>query len=259
MKDLPVKLKIGRARTHLEELETEVKKYFQTTPFQAETSEDPETGDLVTRLKIISQPPVEWGVIIGDIIHNLRSALDLLVSALLLANGKTPNKSCGFPVYSGKDEFMKDGVKRVKGLSAEALELIMTIKPYKEENLRLWQLHQLNILDKHQLIIPVASAYKNVVLDFAAGLRQLGGFEEIPPMPLALEPVGKPFPLVAGAELFRINKAARDGSDMKPQFTFELVFGEGEIIEGEKLLPTLREFVAIVENILEQAKPFLVV
>jgi hypothetical protein len=38
----------------------------------------------------------EWALILGDAIHNARSALDLLVTQLLALNGRQPNQRNGF-------------------------------------------------------------------------------------------------------------------------------------------------------------------
>jgi hypothetical protein len=55
------------------------------------TEHDPKTGEIVVYGEARREPPTaEWGVIIGDIVHTLRSALDHLVWQLTLAEGHVP-------------------------------------------------------------------------------------------------------------------------------------------------------------------------
>jgi hypothetical protein len=59
--------------------------------YEFDPLDDLETGQIVIYGEGIREPPVEeWGVIIGDVVHNLRSALDHLVWQLTLANGNIP-------------------------------------------------------------------------------------------------------------------------------------------------------------------------
>lgn len=44
-------------------------------------------------------PAEEWGLILGDLLHNARSALDTLVCQLAILNGKRPHRRKGFPIY----------------------------------------------------------------------------------------------------------------------------------------------------------------
>jgi hypothetical protein len=75
-----------------------------------ETKDDWQTGEVIIYAETLTKVPVdEWGAIIGDVVHNLRSALDHLVWQLTLANGNTPppnpvpRDSCwrkiGFPIW----------------------------------------------------------------------------------------------------------------------------------------------------------------
>lgn len=78
---------------------------------------------------------------------------------------------------------------------------------------------------------------------------------EIPSLPIALNPADKQWPLNDGAEIYRVMDAARSSHrDEDVQFTFGIAFGEGEVVQGEPLIPTLHQLVNSVE---ETTKPFL--
>lgn len=101
---------------------------------------------------------VDIGVIVGagDVIHNLRSALDHL--AWELAKWKTgePIKplNCCFPIGRDIDNYksIKAG-GAVAGMSPEAKKAIDDLRPYKSGAEALWMIHYLDIIDKHRHLL----------------------------------------------------------------------------------------------------------
>ena len=136
---------------------------------------DPKTGEYAYRVRVGRAPDPEWGVFIGEIAHNLRSALDGLVHQLVLDNGETPTIRNQFPVFlvgrtirkqkSGGGpipHFEGDGRTMLKGVSKEHQAKIERLQPYKRANQHgladfgkdnyLYLLKELNNADKHRLI-----------------------------------------------------------------------------------------------------------
>jgi hypothetical protein len=99
------KLKVERAKEHFQQLEAEIKTFNAGNPYRIVVEEDSQSGDQLYRVKVNKQPPTRWSTIIGDVVHNLRSALDLLVNEAVRANGKTPNRYTGFPIYQNGNDF----------------------------------------------------------------------------------------------------------------------------------------------------------
>src|SRR4029077_7701458 len=87
-----VNLKIERAKLHLGNLESEIKQFLARKPFQIITEDEPATGDLVYKIQIAEPIPMALSTIIGDIIHNLRSALDHLAWHLVVINNGAPTR-----------------------------------------------------------------------------------------------------------------------------------------------------------------------
>jgi hypothetical protein len=88
---------MGRARKHLEELHALIQEFMQGDPERtdsiggADLHIDNIKGKLTCDARIPDAPPVhKWGLVVGDVLHNLRSALDHLAWQLVLANGKSP-------------------------------------------------------------------------------------------------------------------------------------------------------------------------
>lgn len=50
---------------------------------------DVETWEWIERFQVREPPPLRWGVMLGDSVHNLRSALDHLIYQLTLLDGGT--------------------------------------------------------------------------------------------------------------------------------------------------------------------------
>jgi hypothetical protein len=245
--------KIERAKEHLRDLESEVRRFFEANPYQVVVSEQPATGDLVYRVHVVAPPPLRLSTIIGDIIHNLRASLDHLVWQLVRANGGTPNKQTEFLISESLSDFEANAPRRLKGVSAAALQLIKEMKPYKGGDDLLSRLHQLDIIDKHKLLIPIGSAHRNVIIDFGRMLPN-----STISMPVALRPADRQYPLEDGAEVYRVMKAARTAhSDDSVQFTFELSFGEGGIVQDQPVVETLQQLIDHVEWLMQPFRSLL--
>jgi len=111
------------------------------------------------RLRVADDVPSKVSVIFGDVVHNLRSALDDLAWQLSLACGGEPNRSTAFPVF---DEIPADLgaeiARRVPSASAEIVDTIRGLEPYRGgKGTKVWQIHQLNIIDKHRLLVKVGT------------------------------------------------------------------------------------------------------
>lgn len=92
------------------------------------------------------------GAIVGDIVHNLRAALDLTACEMVRAAGES-DKDVYFPSSRTADELNK----AISGghfhrAGPAAIELLRSVEPYKNGPLR--TLHDLDIHDKHRALIP---------------------------------------------------------------------------------------------------------
>ena len=99
--------------------------------------------------------PVEWSVEFGEILYNLRSALDHLVSQLLLDNGQEPSRQNAYPIVH--DEYKWSSNKdRLKGVTPRVETIIERLQPYTGgiylpfDVSTFWTLHTLCNIDKHQ-------------------------------------------------------------------------------------------------------------
>lgn len=110
-----------------------------------------------------SSPPLleHWALLVGDCVHNLRSALDNLVYGLARLKADPPSDPRGihFPIFTSKEAFEKSGSVKstLTQLPDHAAELVTAWQPFHRENSdhiaadALNLLHHLSNQDKHRL------------------------------------------------------------------------------------------------------------
>jgi hypothetical protein len=251
------KTKFERAKEHFDQLHAEMAAFHKRDPYLVIGQDDPATGDKVFRVTVIEEPPPRFAAMVGDTVHNLRSALDLLAWQLVEAGGGTPGDTTMFPIRKSKKAFETAGLAQVEGASEEAIRILKELKPYKGENDALWRLNRLDANDKHRLLVVLGSAYQSVIISMKDFL--LPDMEMDDPVPeLHLKPADRLFPLVDGAEVFRIAQAARGTPmDENPKFAFHIAISDGEVVHGEPLIPVLNDLGNAVKATLDLFVPLL--
>lgn len=103
-----VRAKLRRAEEHQRNLETEfdswAKKQSDVLGFNIRR----DGPWYVIAVKPMPQPDIRFCCIAGDIVHNLRSALDHLVWQLVLRDGQEPSDRNQFPIYTSKEKFLNE-------------------------------------------------------------------------------------------------------------------------------------------------------
>lgn len=126
-------VKLNRATEHLNALNREVQEHFATEPYRTPVTEEGD-GWYVARMEILEDPPVRWGAIVGDVAHNLRSALDHAVWELARRKlGREPTteeaRDIRFPVAKTERAFKAAPVLRY--LSGDAVTALKRLQPYR--------------------------------------------------------------------------------------------------------------------------------
>lgn len=176
---------------------------------------------------------------------------------MLVGTGKPgPFFHVYFPIFDSAPEYKAGKTRQIKGMRQEAIDAIDGIKPYKGGNDTLWQLHSLNRIDKHRLILTAGSAFESV--DIGAELtRGMGesARELFATLDLAIRPADNLFPLKAGHRLY---VGGPDHEiDKNKRFTFEVALNEAGIVEGEPVLKVAKDMLDVVENLVPTFEPLL--
>lgn len=157
------RLKLDRARKHLQELTGAAGSYIMDRPvaivveqFPGMENHVPAANAWVARFR--RPVPKTIAPIIGDVVHNLRAALDLMASDLVRLNGKNPHKVY-FP-FSDTPDLLPERIKKCRfdRAGAEAVSLLKSMKPYKGGNMILRAIHDMDVADKHQALLPTVGA-----------------------------------------------------------------------------------------------------
>lgn len=258
-------VKVERAKEHLHNLEVEVRSFFNTNPYVVGAKHDPQTRKLIYYLVSVREMPITIAAIAGDVLQNLRSALDHLAYQLVLVGSGTtvPLTHVYFPIADDAAKYKTEQPRKVKGMRPVAIKAIDAVKPYKGGNDMLWRLHKLNNIDKHRLVITVGSAFQsvNVGHNMQRTMQRLmreawpDDSSIVPVLDLYIRPADRMFPLKAGDELYIDAPEAEVNEKM--QFVFDVAFGEPQIVEGEPLIETLRQMIDLVNNVVLSFKPLL--
>lgn len=150
------RLKLKRADHLVRKIDTIITDYIASEPITI--TEWIEDEYLRFEYTVHSEPTDLLGPMIGDTIHNLRSALDIMACVLVRLN-KKPTKNVYFPFANSSLE-LDDQIKRrnFNRASDEIVGLLKEINPTKDGNPTLRAIHDLDIQDKHTGLIP-ANAY----------------------------------------------------------------------------------------------------
>src|SRR3954451_21297945 len=82
-----IKEKLRRAELHRRDFDRRVNRFLETQSYQIVREDDTKTGKTSWRVKVLNSPPlVRWGGLAGEILYDLRSALDQLANALAIAH-----------------------------------------------------------------------------------------------------------------------------------------------------------------------------
>ena len=164
-------LKLQRAAAHLTMLDEKIDDWLDGA-YHYFSELDPQSGKKDIRVKVLNPPPAAVRLLIGECLHNFRSALANLAYELAVEHqrGPLPDRyfeTSEFPIFKHPMK-PKDRRKKIGCIHPRAQVIIRKLQPYQHRVKywldSLWQLHQLNNVDKHRLpnvieFATVAGAY----------------------------------------------------------------------------------------------------
>jgi hypothetical protein len=184
------RLKVDRANKHIEDIDRSVRNLSDPDAHVVTTDVDPHTGQKFIHYDIPQDIPTNLALMIGDAVHNLRTALDYAwLQTLERVVPSAVSDFAQFPIYSSlKDLETALKTRKIDTASPRLYELIIShIKPYGGGDHSLWSIHKLDIFDKQRLLIPVVAyagadgieihdAAGNVCSSGTWGVRHAGRF-----------------------------------------------------------------------------------
>jgi hypothetical protein len=239
-----VQVKVKRAEKHLRDLAAEILTLTHTTILRT----DPDTGVAPHPMVLLhpnnfqTVPTMSFDTVTmaGDVIHNVRAALDHLARQLVTVgfdcSGSIPLtdpelRQIEFPIAETFRKYESGKTAKTKGMLPEAIQAIDALKPYKGGNDALWRIHELDNIDKHRNLFTVAP-------DFLFTADWLPGAYL----------VKEENPLFSGIET---------QVEQSIQLEIEEAIRQAQITKTNALLPNLHQLVDFVANLVVAFEPLL--
>src|ERR1035438_5207448 len=254
-----VDLKVKWANDHFFDFQKFLRAWAKSDACRIAIEHDRETRDVLYRLSQEFFVPREFALLAGDILQNLRSALDYLVCALVRANhGRVTNKTC-FPIIGRIPATPEeDGAfaRKIEGMTDKAKDLIRGCKPYRGGDEVLWRLHELNRREKHRLLFTVGGYLSNwsITQHIQATNMPLHRMERLGRAYASDEWWSEmrelSFPLKAGDILLRDPPDTKVNENL--EIEIQIAINEKGVCEGEPLLSVLFESFDRVNRVVEK-------
>lgn len=194
-------LKFMRARQLVSELTSRIDTHAHLLPrlLDARLSDDRLSVTFLAR-RGIEAPVEEWSLLVGDALHNYRSALDALTWELAHLDGHEPTEAMArriyFPIYTDEADFNKAARTSLATIPKDLLARLWAVQPFHAEPVEdgiAVVLHDLDIADKHRGLLrmtvrPIdASVLTHRLLDDEGSGIDQHHFELIDPPPEDIE------------------------------------------------------------------------
>lgn len=231
-----VRVKIERAKNHLADLESDLRKFRPKRLNIIGSNRDPQSG-AVSNFHI-DLPVMSFNALAaaGDIVHNLRSSFDHLAHQLVIVgSGKEPSRRVEFPIAKDAATYEAEKSRKVDGMQDLAVKHIDNLKPYKGGNQFLWRIHELDNIDKHRTLFTVAKDYL-LADDW---------------MPA----IGTPYWLKTGDPHFAGVYDPEVEKDT--QLEIEEAFSKAKITQSDALLPSMQDLISFTEETIFSFRPLL--
>jgi hypothetical protein len=266
--------KVKRAEDQLRALQEDSERFFRQNPNIVDRGKfNKRAGNYpIIVTKCPCELPEQWSVLIGEIAHDLRSALDILAWKLACLNKTDPYDLTAFPIYlighsnrRGRNNRVvrqfwhkAHGLRLLQSIHSRYWGKIESFQPYKRGNKGrknlLFLLHELNNTDKHRLIpILFASVSSHQVTGFFGGgsrikigvpIRPNAKIGWINPLPFAV-PV-----LYGDGAHFEIRM--QEETKVKFDVSSSLMFGDGcSAVKNMPIVRTLYDIINEVSRIIE--------
>lgn len=165
-----IRHKLDRADEQYDTMAAAVLGFVVERPIEFKTGIHQERRQITLFADVKKTCPEIWGVLIGEFVHNLRSALDHLVWELVIhATGDPPtSKKTQFPIFQTPEGYESRSEPYIRGVSSAAEAMIRATQPFnalEPAKNPLWMLHELSNFDKHRTLHVTAMAFQVAELE----------------------------------------------------------------------------------------------
>lgn len=135
--------KLRWAREHVSTLFTQITAFEVAKAHSISVEIEPDAGEYVFYVHDLAEPDPDWGLIIGDCLHNARTALDyLMVRIVARLTGEKPRdiSTVQFPVETDPAVFASkvSGLRKQNPVFSGYLTRMEELQPYNQGNPSIW-------------------------------------------------------------------------------------------------------------------------
>jgi hypothetical protein len=253
--------KLDRSHETLMAVAAEIAHFFEeeAKPWRIDLRSEEGGLRFVWRAHEVRPPPARFSVMAGEIVHGLRSSLDHMVCAMVLARGNTIGAWHKFPVHYDSAKFFEAVKSRaLDGISAPARSWIESLQPFADlqRNAIVGALHDYDVINKHRLL-PLAQsvlAFDNVALHLEGQDPTVAEGEEVTlASTIEVRPMRRLTP--EGEDILSL-ALGRVHLNLRPeaQFAHFLAFEKIGLFEMQPMLPTLAAALDHVRAIITEAE-----
>jgi hypothetical protein len=222
--------------------------FVASDAYRADVEQGSQTGCYRAWIEAKAPPPLSLSVIVGEIAHDLRSALDHLVyrqaiEHVGLSKAKRKAHKITFPICDTPAAFGE--AKALRYISEDTRALVEQYQPYERGDGYLAMVHWFNRLDKHRAIHP-ASAFAEPV-DIAQ-ILEWNPAAELLDQRICLKP-GERLEGRADIVWLRFASGADPDVKMKGKPPLAISFGDAPPgLRGVPIAPTVQEVQRVIRD-----------
>lgn len=255
-----VRAKIERAKKHIRDLEAEIDAGFsrQKNLEGFRVKDDSDTGEKVYEVRLQNVGGGHLALVLGDAVHNLRSALDHLAYRLVISNGQTPTRNTSYPICEKPAGYKSKATERkIEGIDTSLFPLIEATQPYNAGYDGLGFLGELDNFDKHRMLI-VSMTQTGPLLGMTVGgtasmpeRRTAEGQLVVLNLPI------KTMPFKNGEEYCRIRPGDLSNHDRSFVLSVQVAFSEPASLQRRTIFPLLPQLTQLVERVVQTFYQFV--
>jgi hypothetical protein len=237
-----VNAKLARADVHLEAVKSALKDVTHSAPDLVHGELDRRAHVYLFRAQRDSLSPTAVSSVIGDCVHNLRTALDYLVWELVAIAGHAGSAATEFPIFTDPTRYRAGAPRKIKGVPPGVEAIFEKLQPFYGPNSDpfhpdwrepteepLAMLYELDRWDKHRSL----NLTEDNISATLVGFEQLGMI--VPPTPAKLPGRFQRGGILAAAEV----SVDHPDVDVYLRAAYDIAFDRGGPAAGEPVIQTL--------------------
>jgi len=232
-----IRAKLRRAEEHRSTLETELSSWSKKHTDRCDFHIRHDGCWYIVVADPLPQPDIRFSVVAGDIVYNLRSALDHLIYQLVLRDGHEPSWRNEFPIYDSEVSFLNEVKFRKRkpelsvlygiAVDGDSWAIIEAAQPYNcisVERSPIRIIKRLSNMDKHrtlQIYVPIVEQISEAIAWNPNALLLEECPRNLQGLPLSLE---EPTEIVR----YRFSEYPDPNVHVKGRLPIHPTFGEGD-------------------------------